>query len=123
MKALSVMDILSRGGYLNTESLIILDEPETNLHPKWQKKYAEAIVKLSQKGVRILVNTHSPYMLESLKAYSGFFKSSAKFYFSHKVRDEVSLIDTHGDISIIIDALSGPLRDLMLEMQGEPDDF
>ncbi|HCJ9932052.1 AAA family ATPase [Klebsiella pneumoniae] len=123
VKALSVMDILSRGGYLNTESLIILDEPETNLHPKWQKKYAEAIVKLSQKGVRILVNTHSPYMLESLKAYSGFFKSSAKFYFSHKVRDEVSLIDTHGDISIIIDALSGPLRDLMLEMQGEPDDF
>ena len=59
----------------------------------------------------------------ALIAYSGFFKSSAKFYFSHKVRDEVSLIDTHGDISIIIDALSGPLRDLMLEMQGEPDDF
>ncbi|WP_421527686.1 AAA family ATPase [Morganella morganii] len=123
VKALSVMDILNRGGYLNKESLIILDEPETNLHPKWQKKYAEAIVKLSKKGVRVLVNTHSPYMLESLKAYSIFFKVQAKFYFSHKVNDDVGLMDTDGDISIIIDALSGPLRDLMLEMQGEPDDF
>lgn len=87
------------------------------------KKYAEAIVKLSKKGVRVLVNTHSPYMLESLKAYSIFFKVQAKFYFSHKVNDDVGLMDTDGDISIIIDALSGPLRDLMLEMQGEPDDF
>ncbi len=123
VKALSVMDILNRGGYLNKESIIILDEPETNLHPKWQKKYAEAIVKLSQKGVRILVNTHSPYMLESLKAYSGFYNIQSKFYFSHKVQDEVNLVDTYGDISIIIDALSGPLRDLMMEMQGDPDDF
>lgn len=123
VKALSVMDILSRGGYLNKESLIILDEPETNLHPKWQKKYAEAIVRLSMKGVRIIVNTHSPYMLESLKAYSGFFNLPAKFYFSHKVNDDVNLVDTYGDIGIIIDALSGPLRDLMLEMQGDPDEF
>ena len=123
VKALSVMDILNRGGYLNRESLIILDEPETNLHPKWQKKYAEAIVRLSNRGVRILVNTHSPYMLESLKAYSGFFGVPAKFYFSHKVNEAVNLVDTNGDISVIIDALSGPLRDLMMEMQGDPDDF
>lgn len=123
VKALSVMDILSRGGYLNKESIIILDEPETNLHPKWQKKYAKAIVALSNKGIRIIVNTHSPYMLESLKAYSGVFNAGAKFYFSHKVKNNVKLLDTHGDISIIIDALSSPLRDLMLEMQGDLDDF
>lgn len=123
VKALSVIDILYRGGYVNTESAIILDEPETNLHPKWQKKYAEAIVKLSKKGVRIVVNTHSPYMLESLKAYSSFFGVKSKFYFSHNKGDDVLLVDTCGDISVIIDALSGPLRDLMLEMQGDPDDF
>ena len=123
VKALSIMDILSRGGYLNKDSVIILDEPETNLHPKWQKKYAKAIVALSVKGVKIIVNTHSPYMLESLKAYGNLYNTNAKFYFSHKRNDTVSLLDTHGDISIIIDALSSPLRDLMLEMQGDPDDF
>lgn len=123
VKALSVMDILSRGGYINKESIIILDEPETNLHPKWQKKYAESIVKLSKRGVKLVINTHSPYMLECLKAYSAYHKVDSKFYFSHKIRDKVVLIDTFGDIGIIIDTLSGPLKDLMMEMQGNPDEF
>ncbi|MEQ5553893.1 AAA family ATPase [Providencia rettgeri] len=126
MKAIAILDLLIKGGYINKDNILILDEPETNLHPRWQKKYAKAITKLASSGARILVNTHSPYMLEALKIYShlnGGEEYSYKFYFSKKEINGVSFVDTHGDISEIISALSEPLNELFDEYQGNIDDF
>ncbi|NBM92716.1 MULTISPECIES: AAA family ATPase [Proteus] len=126
MKAIAILDLLIKGGYINKDSILILDEPETNLHPRWQKKYAKAITELACSGARILVNTHSPYMLEALKIYSHLNDNeeySYRFYFSKKEKNGVSFVNTHGDISEIISALSEPLNELFDEYQGNIDDF
>ncbi len=126
IKALAILDLLIKGNYITKNTVLILDEPETNLHPTWQKKYAKAIVNLVSKGAKILVSTHSPYMLEALKIYADKGDSKllgSKFYYASKNNDEVTFVDTRGDISIIIQALSAPLYELIEESQGDIDDF
>ena len=46
--------------------LIILEEPETNLHPKAQIALAKFIAQLISGGLYVVVTTHSPYFLEQL---------------------------------------------------------
>lgn len=46
--------------------LIILEEPETCLHPNNQRLLAVLIAQLVKAGLYMLVTTHSPYLLEQL---------------------------------------------------------
>ena len=60
-----------RNGVIEPGNLLIIDEPETNLHPEWQVKFAEFLVLLNAKfGIRSLLNTHSPYFLKAIQVYS-----------------------------------------------------
>jgi len=70
IKYFGIFQVLSQNNYLNENTILILDEPEVHLHPKWQLKMAELIVALVKNGVKILVNSHSPYMIEALQRYS-----------------------------------------------------
>ena len=45
---------------------IVIDEPEMNLHPESQAKLLEALSILVNLGVRILLTTHSPYVMAHL---------------------------------------------------------
>ncbi|MGZ0025183.1 AAA family ATPase [Stenotrophomonas sp. S4] len=112
IKALSIIEILYKGDYVAEDALLVLDEPETNLHPSWQIAYAKAICALVDAGVKVLVTTHSPYMLEALREYSGQ-NSNAKFYMSRRIDGEVSYLDMSGDIAPIIEMLSAPLAKML----------
>jgi predicted ATPase len=70
IKYFGIFQVLSQNNYLNKNTVLILDEPEVHLHPKWQLEMAKVIVELVRNGVKILVNSHSPYMIEALKRYS-----------------------------------------------------
>lgn len=60
-----------RNGVIPADAHIIIDEPETNLHPEWQVKFAQFLVLLHAKfGARILLNTHSPFFLKAVLTYS-----------------------------------------------------
>lgn len=43
--------------------LIIIDEPELNLHPDNQVKLAKIFARLVNKGLRLLISTHSDYLI------------------------------------------------------------
>lgn len=45
---------------------LVIDEPEMNLHPESQAKLLEALSILVNLGVRILLTTHSPYVMAHL---------------------------------------------------------
>jgi predicted ATPase len=70
IKQFGILQVLSKNGYLNSNTLLILDEPEVHLHPKWQLEMAKIIVELVKNGVKIVVNSHSPYMIEALERYA-----------------------------------------------------
>ncbi len=80
IKQFVIIYALIENGYLTSDRIIIFDEPEVHLHPKWQLKMAEIIVALVKNGVKIIVNSHSPYMIEALQRYSETEKIRADFY-------------------------------------------
>jgi predicted ATPase len=43
--------------------LVIIDEPELNLHPDNQVKFAKIISRLINKGLRLVISTHSDYII------------------------------------------------------------
>lgn len=66
IKSFLIIDGLIKGSYLNENSLLIIDEPEAHLHPEWQIKYAELIVRLLRESIPIVVITHSGDFLQGL---------------------------------------------------------
>ena len=52
---------------LNPEnSIILIDEPELSLHPKWQQKIVDVYRKIGENN-QIIIATHSPHILGSVK--------------------------------------------------------
>lgn len=50
----------------NENDLIIIDEPELNLHPDSQILLARLLAKLANHGFRLLISTHSDYIIREL---------------------------------------------------------
>ena len=50
----------------NKNDFLVIDEPETNLHPESQAKLLEALCILVNLGVRVLLTTYSPYIMAHL---------------------------------------------------------
>ena len=46
--------------------LLIIEEPESHLHPDLQRKYVHELARLVRSGVRIMLTTHSEWILEAL---------------------------------------------------------
>jgi predicted ATPase len=67
IKVFGLLQILIGNGFVAKNTVLIFDEPENHLHPKWQLKLAQMLVKLVEKGVYVLVSSHSPYLIEALK--------------------------------------------------------
>ena len=80
IKYFAIFQVLSQNNYLNKDTVLVLDEPEVHLHPKWQLEIAKIIVTLVKNGVKIVVNSHSPYMIEALQRYSELEKVNSDFY-------------------------------------------
>ncbi len=80
IKAFGIIQVLLNNNRLTATSLLILDEPEVHLHPKWQLEMAKIIVELVKNGVKVLVNSHSPYMIEALERYSKLEEVNSDFY-------------------------------------------
>ena len=51
------------------EDLLIIEEPEAHLHPDSQRTLAAAIVKLVRLGVRLIITTHSEYLLHQISNF------------------------------------------------------
>lgn len=69
-KVFSIIKLLLEKGMLDSDTMLILDEPEAHLHPQWQNVFAEVITPLVKElGVNVLLTTHSPNFMLALDAY------------------------------------------------------
>ena len=86
----SVRSLLDLGFYLRHKAqlgdLLLIDEPELNLHPKNQCRIARLFVRLVNLGIKVFITTHSDYILKELNTSimlngeTGHLKSIAKKY-------------------------------------------
>lgn len=117
IKSLGILDMLIKSGAVAENSLLIIDEPEVNLHPKWQIFYAEIICELVTLGVDIIITTHSPYIIDALKHYSDKHDIVNHFYLSERFpgEDYTCFVDITDNVAYAINLLASPLRDLNQE--------
>ena len=113
LKAFAIIKRLLLNQGLKERDVLILDEPEVHLHPKWQLKYAEIIVLLQKTfNLTVVVTTHSSHFLEALDLYSKIHKTSdiCSYYFASCIRDSdlVSFENVTGQLEKIYSNLVQP---------------
>ena len=70
IKSFGIIKLLLRGNYIRKNTLLIIDEPEVHLHPKWQIEYAKLIIELVKRNIKVLITSHSPFFIEALEILS-----------------------------------------------------
>ncbi|WP_369715779.1 AAA family ATPase [Leptotrichia sp. HSP-536] len=84
---------------LNPEnSIILIDEPELSLHPKWQQKIVDVYRKIG-KNNQIIIATHSPHILGSVR------------------KENIMLLDKDSDGKIVVRT-----GDKLYDSYGQPTD-
>ena len=69
---------------LHTSGLLMIDEAENHLHPKWQKSFLNSILSIFP-NIQIIVTTHSPFIVSSIE--------NAKVFVCKSLQDHSIIVD------------------------------
>ncbi len=86
VKSLFLIDFYIKN-LIEKNTILIIDEPEANLHPNKQILMAQLIVELALSGVKILLTTHSDYLLREI---NNCIMASNVDGYKHKFRSPIS---------------------------------
>lgn len=114
IKSLGILQLLNTHNWINNNSILIIDEPEVHLHPKWQLEYCKVVCDLVSLGVNVLITTHSPYIVQALNKYSKdtINMPEVKYYLAESSEEGSKIVDTTEKITAIFEKLTAPLRDI-----------
>lgn len=116
IKTFGVVQTLLKVGAIGPKKMLIWDEPENHLHPEWQVRFAELIVKLSKSGFPIVVSTHSPYFLQAIRYFSvkEDIENITNYYFLEDQDNNLSeVVDVKDDLNKVFVKLVRPLDEVM----------
>jgi predicted ATPase len=117
IKSFGIIQLLIQAGVVDSRSLLIIDEPETHLHPQWQVEYARLLVELTKNDISILVTSHSPYLIRALKVFSDKenIADRTAFYLSEKneTGDCSEINDVTNNLNKLFSKLADPLKELL----------
>ncbi len=87
IKEIGIIQLLLQNSKLKKDSFLIIDEPESNLHPEWEIKYAEVLILLAKElNVHLYLNSHSAMFIEAVSLYSQYYDllDDTNFYLTEK---------------------------------------
>ena len=117
IKAFGIIQLLIQANTLDERSLLIIDEPENHLHPEWQVKYADVITELVKNNISIIINSHSPYMIQALNhfAQKKGLSDITKYYLTEPVEKSklITFKDVSDDIDSVFRTLAEPINKIM----------
>ncbi len=79
MYSVYVLNDLKLEEMLLTPGLLLIDEAENHLHPKWQKTFLNSILNIFP-NLQIIITTHSPFIVSSVENSKVFVCKSEKDY-------------------------------------------
>ena len=112
LKTFAYLYRLIENGHITPETVLIIDEPEVHLHPKWVVEFARILVHLhKQVGVKILLASHDPDMVAALQSIGEKEELGEKLNFYIAKRNEENkhqfdFISTGTDIEPIFDSFN-----------------
>lgn len=128
LKAFVILKILLERGILKEKDVLILDEPEIHLHPKWQMQYAQIIVLLQKFfDLSIIVTTHSADFLAAIEYYAKKHKNidKCKFYLAKNEDNFNTFVDVTKETEEIYKQMFIPkfhLDELNYELEENEDE-
>lgn len=108
-KCFAAIKQLIENRQISRNTLLILDEPESHLHPEWQNLFAQIIVLLVKEwNVRILLTTHSPNFLLALDTYA----------MKNKISDETHFFKSrhNEDYSVAFDCVDEKINEVYADL-------
>ena len=116
IKEIGIIQMLLAHRKLKDNCFLIIDEPEVNLHPKWQVKFAEILVLLAKRlNIQIYINSHSPMFIESISIFSEYYnlKEDTNFYLTDR-KDKILTFTkiANDDMGAVYDNLAKPYGEL-----------
>ena len=127
LKTFAYLYRLIEKGHITPETVLIIDEPEVHLHPKWVVEFARILVHLhKQEGVKILLASHDPDMVAALQSIGEKEELGERLNFYIARRNEENkhrfdFISTGTDIEPIFDSFNIALD--RIEEYGRTDDM
>lgn len=110
VKIFGALQLILQNYAMTPDLFIIIDEPETNLHPVWQVKLSELIVKLNKLlGIQFLINSHSSNFIEGIKLYSELHETERFIRFYLINSETQTLEDVTQNLQPAYDQLNGSL--------------
>lgn len=94
IKAFSIIQLLLKNGHIDNRTLLIIDEPESHLHPQWIVEYAHMIVLLHKHiGVKFFLASHNPDMVSTIRyiAEKEEVLDNVNYYLAEKAEGETYL--------------------------------
>lgn len=91
IKEIGIIELLLKNNKLKENSFLIIDEPESSLHPEWEIKFAEILILLVKDlNIHIYLNSHSPMFIEAISLYSQYYDliKDTNFYLTQKTADD-----------------------------------
>lgn len=69
IKSFAYMSRLLENGWLDKETLLMIDEPEAHLHPQWIVEFARLLVLIHKEfGTKIMIASHNPDMVAAIQS-------------------------------------------------------
>ena len=103
---------LLQNGWLTDKTMLIIDEPESHLHPQWIVDYARILVLINKMiGTKILLSSHNPDMIAAIQTISESkgLKDITRFYLatpSPEALDQYDFNDLGFNIEEIFDSFN-----------------
>lgn len=118
-KAISLLQCILHYRVLRKKSVLILDEPEINLHPEWQTEYARIIVMLQKElELHVVITTHSPFFLKALEnAVSEYgIRDKCHYYYAQNDGGDALIEKADDDLEMVYSKMMMPLLALLREL-------
>lgn len=107
IKSFSILQLLLKNGFLQKDTLLIIDEPEAHLHPQWIVEYARMIVMLHKElGVKFFIASHSTDMVSAIRyiAAKEEVQANLNFYLAEE-SEETPYEYTYRELGLDIDPI------------------
>ncbi|SHM64730.1 ABC transporter [Chitinophaga jiangningensis] len=117
-----ITSLLYITGIINHDSVILIDEPENSLHPKWQVEYIKYISELFYLyQPKIIIATHSPLLINSTELYSNSIKiyKGDKGIFSPHYNDSNNVEEIYQEYFDVITPENRYLSELLVKRLNE----
>ena len=116
IKSFGLIQILLQTHVISNNKILIWDEPENHLHPRWQVAFAEILVKLAKIGIPVVISTHSPYFVQGVRYFAAKhdLEKYTNYYLAEEQENKLSVVrDVTHDLNRVFSKLAEPLTEIM----------